>query len=328
MGAQRALILALLVACADEEGGGGARPSAPVFDGGPGAPPPTWSARRSLPLPQQETAVLELGGKVYVLGGLTTDGRVLVDVNVYDPAVDTWTAARSLPEPLHHINAAIAGGRIWITGALRGGDFAATGAVLAYDPAADTWTARTPMREGTERGSAFTAAIGDFVYVAGGLRGGSVSDFARYDTLSGAWEDLPPLPAALDHGGAAAYGGIFYAFGGRSGAHTSRVSAFDPEAKRWSTRARMPTSRAGFALAVQEGRAILFGGEGNAASPIGMFDEVEAYDFVTDTWSILPPMSTPRHGMGAAFASGMILVPGGGTKQGLAATDVVESLGL
>ena len=323
MGAERALIFLLLGACAND-----ARDATPASarDGAPDASAPAWSSRRSMPLPQQETAVVELGGKAYVIGGLTTGGRVLADVSVYDPEADAWSASRALPEPLHHVNAVVVSGRIWIAGGLRGGDFAATGAVLVYDPIDDTWTAKTSMRAGTERGSSFIAAIGDDVYVAGGLRGGSVSDFARYDTRADAWEDLPPMPAPLDHGAGAANGGLFYAFGGRSGTHTSAVSAFDPGTQRWSPRAPMPTSRAGFGLAVRAGRAVLVGGEGNAASPIGMFDDTEVYDFSADTWSVLPPMKTPRHGMGAASVAGVVLVPGGGIAQGLAATDVVEAL--
>jgi N-acetylneuraminic acid mutarotase len=279
-----------------------------------------------LPAPQQETAVVELGGKVYVLGGLSFDNRPLVDVNVYDPASDTWTAARPLPEPMHHLNAAVVGGRIWIAGGLRGAAFTAAGVVWSYDPQANEWSTKSSMPAGTERGASFTATVGDHVYVGGGLRDGSVADFSRYDTKSDVWESLPALPAARDHGAGASANGLFYAFAGRNGAHTSRVDVFDPVTSSWSSRAPVPTSRAGFALAIHGGRAYLFGGEGNAADANGVFSEVEAYYFATDSWSRLPPMRTPRHGMGAAAIDDEILVPGGGTKAALAATDIVESL--
>lgn len=322
-----AVIAVILVACSDET----PAPSAPD-SGTPTATPPAtsaaqWHTRRSLPAPQQETAVVELGGKVYVIGGLATDGRILADVNVYDASADTWSTGRALPEPLHHVNAAVAGGRIVIAGALRGGEFSAAGAVLVFDPTMNEWTAKTAMPAGTERGASAAAAVGDHVYVAGGLRAGaSVADFSRYDTKADAWEDLPALPSARDHGAGAAHAGVFYAFAGRSGAHTARVDAFDPTTRTWSSRAPLPTSRAGFALALREGRAYLFGGEGNAAGTNGMFSEVESYDFAADAWSKLAPMKTPRHGMGAATVGSQIIVPGGGTKAALAATDIVEAL--
>jgi N-acetylneuraminic acid mutarotase len=321
----RSLILALAlatVACGDD--GGSTSSAAPPVAPSPSSP--SWQSRRSLPAPQQETAVVELGGKVYVLGGLSADNRSLVDVNVYDPATDSWSAARPLPEPAHHINAAVTGGRIWVTGVLGGSSFTAAGVVWSFDPTANEWTTKTAMPAGTERGASAVAAVGDHVYIAGGLRDGSVADFSRYDTKTDAWESLPPLPSARDHGGGAAFGARFYAFAGRNGGLSSRVDVFDPATSTWSSRAPLPTARAGFAIAVREGRAYLFGGEGNGADPNGMFGEVEAYDFAADTWTKLAPMKTPRHGMGAATIGAQILVPGGGTKAALAATDIVEAL--
>lgn len=261
-----------------------------------------------------------------MIGGLSADNRVLVDVNVYDPTTDTWSAARPLPEPLHHVNAAVTGGRIWVAGALSGTSFTAVGSVQSYDPTTNEWTAMAAMPAGTEPGASAVAAVGAHVYVAGGLRNGSVADFSRYDTTTNTWESLPPLPTARDHGAGASSGGLFYAFAGRSSALEGRVDAFDPTTKTWSSRAALPTARAGFALAVREGRAYLFGGEGNAADAAGMFSEVEAYDFATNAWTKLSPMKTSRHGMGAAAIGREILVPGGGTKAGLAATEIVESL--
>lgn len=320
----RSLIFAfVLVACGDDDAKTSDAKTPPDASASAG-----WQTRRPLPAPQQETAVATLGGKVYVLGGLSFDNRTLADVNVYDPTSDSWSAARPLPEPLHHINAAVADGRIWVAGGLRGSAFTAVGVVWSFDPAANEWTPKTSMPAGTERGSSFVAAIGDQLYVAGGLRDGSVADFSRYDTKTDAWEPLPALPAARDHGAGAAFDGRFYAFAGRNGPHTSRVDVFDPTTKTWSERTPVPTSRGGFALAVREGRAYLFGGEGNAADANGMFSEVEAYDFAADAWTKLAPMKTPRHGMGAAAIGDEIIVPGGGTKAALAATDVVESLTL
>lgn len=328
-----ALALLLCAACGDDDN---AQPGAPrdggiaAIDGGTNAVPDdastSWQARRSLPAPQQETAVVPLGEKVYVLGGLSADNRVLVEVNVYDPASDSWSAARPLPEPLHHINAAVAGGRIHVAGALSGASFTAVGVVYAFDPSANEWTTKASMPAGTERGASAIAAVGDHLYVAGGLRNGSVADFSRYDTKADVWESLPALPTARDHGAGASFGGLFYAFAGRSAALEGRVDAFDPTTKTWSARAPLPTARAGFALAVRDGRAYLFGGEGNAADPAGMFPEVESYDFASNTWTKLAPMKTPRHGMGAATVGAQILVPGGGTKAGLAATEIVEAL--
>jgi N-acetylneuraminic acid mutarotase len=292
--------------------------------------PRSWRALPSLPFPQQETAVALLGDRVFVLGGLDTLGATLVDVQVYDPVAGRWSAGDPLPRPLHHINAAVVEGRLWITGALTGAGFAALGDTWVYDPAAPSWTKKSTMPAGTERGSSMVAAIATRIVVAGGLRAGSaVADVSIYDTTLDTWTSQPSLPSARDHGAGVSVDGIFYAVGGRGaaiGGHTPRVDAFDPIAAVWSERAPLLTSRGGFAAALLEGRIIVLGGEGNAGVPGGVFAEVESYDPRTNSWSSLPPMRTPRHGMGAVAIGRTLIVPGGGTVQGLAATDVVEAL--
>jgi N-acetylneuraminic acid mutarotase len=61
----------------------------------------------------------------------------------------------------------------------------------------------------------------------------------------------------------------------------------------------------------------VFGGEGNDADPRGVFEEMEAYNPSTDTWTKLTPLPTPVHGVtGAAFAEGLIYLIGGGTTRG------------
>jgi N-acetylneuraminic acid mutarotase len=298
--------------------------------------PPTsaWSNRAPLPRPQQEGAVVTLSGKVYVIGGLDNESNPLDVVHVYDHTTNKWAKASPLPKPMHHVNAVAVDGGIWVLGGLIDSSFTATTDVYRYDPRDNIWAPRAPIRPGAERGGAMVAAIGKTVYVAGGLRGNeSVNDFSVLDTERGLWKNLAPLPLARDHGAVAAFGGVFYVIGGRStsrsiGAHTSRVDAFDPGTGAWTERTKMPTSRAGCAAAVANGQIIVMGGEGDTRRPGGVFPEVEAYDPVADTWTSLPSMKTPRHGTGAAAigTGNIVIVPGGGIRQSLAPTDIVETL--
>ena len=186
------------------------------------------------------------------------------------------------------------------------------------------------MPAGAERGASAVAAIGKRIYVAGGIRASaSVADFSVFDTEAGTWTSLPAVPTPRDHGVGAAAGGLFYSIGGRSaslGGHSPRVDAYDPATMTWSPRAPMPTSRAGCASATARGLVVVFGGEGTPASPKGVFSEVEAYDPAADRWLSLPPMPTPRHGMGVATVGDVIFVPGGGDVQALGPTEVVEAL--
>lgn len=323
-----AFLVAFVVACGEknEDAAPPADASTPI----PSAPDAgTWTRRASLAIPKQELAVVAVGDRVFVIGGLDGAARTLADVDAYDTKNDRWSPVAPLPEPLHHVNAAVVDGKIYVLGALRTAAFVATGIALVYDPAANAWSPRAAMPAGTERGSAFVAAIGTKIYVAGGLRGSSVADVSEYDVVGNAWTALPALPIARDHGMGAAHGGLFYAIGGRNAGisgHTARVDAFDPALRTWSVRAPMPTSRGGGAVAVAKGRIVVLSGEGDPRGSSGVFPEVEAYDPAADVWSALAPMQTPRHGTGAAAVGDVIIVPGGGTRQALGASDVVEAL--
>src|SRR5262249_13435740 len=144
-------LLALAAAC-----GNGRAPALPD------APPSGWETLAPLPSgPRQETAVVALGGKVYVLGGFDGSGQVVADVAVFDGT--GWRRAADLPAALHHMNAAVVGGRIVVAGALANPSFDPVGMVLRYDPSADQWTQGRGMPAGTERGASATAAIGGVV---------------------------------------------------------------------------------------------------------------------------------------------------------------------
>ena len=122
---------------------------------------------------------------------------------------------------------------------------------------------------------------------------------------------------------------MIYAAGGRESGiadHLPRLDAFNPATGVWSQRASMPTSRGGIAAAVLDGWLYVFGGEGNVARSSEVFVNVEAYDPTTDSWQVLAPMPTPRHGTGAAAVGKIIYVPGGATLAGFGAVDTNEAL--
>jgi N-acetylneuraminic acid mutarotase len=278
----------------------------------------------------QETAVVALDGKIYVLGGFDGSLAVVKSVRIFDTATCTWSDGPELPRAMHHMNAAVAGDTIYVLGGMDGLSFTPLGDVYAWNPKqAAGWVAKTGMPAGSARGSAFIGTIGDVIYVAGGLRSGAVTTFSSYSTTNDTWDaNLPPLPQARDHGCGGVVGGKLYALGGRAGSITSQsplVFEYTPGGA-WVQKTSMPTARGGTACGVIGDRIIVTGGEGNSAIASGVFAEVEAYTVSTDSWAALPPMTTPRHGMGAAVSGGVFYVPGGATKQGFGAVDTHEAL--
>jgi N-acetylneuraminic acid mutarotase len=292
----------------------------------------SWTTLAPVPQAVQETAVVELDGIIYVLGGFDVSGTTLNRVSAYEVATNTWSNVAPLPLAVHHVNAAVVGGKIYVVGSLEA-NFSSHGGVWEFDPSQNAWTTLSDMPAGTERGSSAVGVIDGTIYLAGGFRSlGSVSDVSSYTPSSQQWNTtLDDLPTALNHLAGQAVGGKFYVLGGRTvgiGDIVGEVQVYDPALASWSAGAPMPTARGGMASGVVDGRIVLVGGEGNTNVSSGVFPQVEVYDPQADSWAALPDMVTPRHGMGAVGYQGSLYVPGGATVQGYGATEVHESLRL
>jgi N-acetylneuraminic acid mutarotase len=323
------------LACSDH-GASSSNNGTTTGEGGNTDAPLGW--RKLAPLgrgPRQEHAIVALADKVYVIAGL--DGPSNIGrVEVYDPQQHTWSEAAPVPTAMNHPNAAALDGKIYVLGGMVGEfPWTAVGNAFEYDPSTDTWKELAPMPAGTERGSAAISASGTKIYLAGGLRSltatfqDTVATFSSYDVEKGTWESLPNLLEPRDHVGGAIVDGTFYVLGGRANGQANvkgTVFAYDLSAGTWSTRSPMPTPRGGVATAAVGDTIYVMGGEGNPAPDSqGVFGDNEAYDTASDTWKVLAPMLTPRHGTGAAAVGSTIYVPGGGTQQGFGLTDVNEA---
>lgn len=80
----------------------------------------TWEKLPDPPFIRRALAVGALGGKVYAIGGLTDDGKVVRSVDVYDPAARTWSSGPELPGGKRQgfaPSAFEAGGRLYVCGA-------------------------------------------------------------------------------------------------------------------------------------------------------------------------------------------------------------------
>lgn len=279
----------------------------------------------------QENAVVALGSDLYVIGGFQNGFQIVSAVSVYDTVAGAWSAGPPLPAAHHHVVAAVVDDRVLVLGALSGLGFAAARVAWELD-GAGAWQELTPLSAERARGAGATAVVGSDVYVVGGFRGGAAVALAdRYDAEADTWHEVAALPAARDHLVVASYDGVVYALGGRDtdvDAVRGEVWAFDPEDGVWREREPMPTPRGGAMAGVVGGRIVVVGGEGNPDHPRGVFDDAEAYDPVADSWEVLAPMPTPRHGTGAVGIGDTLYVPGGADKEFFQAVDVFEALTL
>ncbi len=297
------------------------------------AEPNGWTVMAPMLVPQCEAETAVVDGRLYVMGGWTELAHPMTTVQVYDRATNVWRFGVPMPEAIHHGGAVVVGHVIYIVGGftLPFGQREPMAHVWAFDVRTQRWSARAPMP--APRGAMVVAAIGNLIYAAGGehrrppgkaIPPGAnptyepVTDLTVYDTRTDRWQTLPPMKVARDHAFGGAIDGNIYVMGGRDRPVYDLTAAeeYVPRASEWLDRAPMITGRSGGHEAIVGERLFTFGGEGNKQSPLGIYDQVEAYDAVTNTWTAYAPMPHPRHSTSIATVDSRIFVAGGVPKAG------------
>jgi N-acetylneuraminic acid mutarotase len=288
--------------------------------------PGKWVKLAPFPEPSEEVYGASAGGKFYVFGGLAPGWKPKALVYAYDPATDRWTRKKPMALASHHVAFTELDGKLYAFG----------GFVLPpsgppawvpidnawqYDPAADTWKALAPMP--TPRGSPVAATVNGKIYVIGGasMHHGSsepavlptrphrsLPTVEEYDPATNTWRARSPMPTARNHAAVGVVHGKIYVIGGRLGAafigvasNTDVVEEYDPATDQWgAVRARMLVPRSAAAWGTHSGRIYVAGGEFQNAQLMAAFRALEAYEPATNTWTSLPSMPVPRHGLAGA----------------------------
>ena len=149
----------------------------PAYDG--------WSLLAALPVPNSETGVAELDGKIYVIGGYPCGSQNRCRQCKFTIRKPTnGRSSRRCRVPLNHVMAAAANGKVYVIGGQttetsepEKAGFVNT--VYEYDPATgNRGPLDAPMP--TRRGGGVAAVVDGKIYVAGGRPPGG-ADFAVYD---------------------------------------------------------------------------------------------------------------------------------------------------
>lgn len=222
-----------------------------------------WAFARHMPHRRSYTASAELGGKVYVAGGMVGEtGRPLDLFERFDAKRNEWTSLKPLPEPFSAGAAASLGGRIWVVG----GNSQAAGPRQAGAP-----------RQTDEQ------ADGRQVY--------------SYDVRRDSWRAEPRLPAPRTNLAVVALDGKLYATGGLDPFEPSRVVfVYDPSARRWSTAAPLPKPLHAHAAVVFRGELWVLGGRLRSQKIVR---DVWIYNARQNRWRAGPPLLEPMDTLGA-----------------------------
>jgi N-acetylneuraminic acid mutarotase len=289
----------------------------------PGNEPGRWETYDNATAILGEVSCGVIDGVVYMVG--EGSGKTLA----YDVAAKYWDnnlAQRTYKG--HHHAAEVWGGKLYLFGGLGGGS---EGRVQIYDPVLDSWSDGATMP--WSAGSVNSALIDDIVYVFGGIVGSSTVDTGySYDPALDTWSvsALAPMPQGRNHAAPTTDGEKLYVFGGRTGGNWvangfDEVQISDPVLDTWessadvgSSLAPLPQARGGTGKAVwYQGEFYVFGGEtqnGAGATPMGVYDRVDVYDPVANTWRLEAPMPTARHGIFPVLYESRIFVAAGGVQ--------------
>jgi N-acetylneuraminic acid mutarotase len=192
--------------------------------------------------------------------------------------------------------------------------------LIAATPAtaAGVWTAKADVPSAGSGVEGMSVGVTDgYIVAAYGLDPGlGDTNLTRvYSMPTNTWSLGSPAPLPVRSEGIGILrDGKLYSIGGRSGAGVIKdLDRYHKNTDTWISLADMPTARAGLGGAVS-GRYIYAIGGRTSTAPCfgGELDTVERYDTMTDTWSTLAPLPSPRSDLGAlAMGNGKIYVFGG-----------------
>jgi N-acetylneuraminic acid mutarotase len=288
-----------------------------------------WLPLASSPIERSEVGAAQVGDRIYVLGGLVAKGsshRPTRAARVYDIGDNAWSEIAPVPAALDHAGVTAADGRVYLYGG-RNRDRESQSRLYRYTPAADTWK-RLPDSP-TRRHAMVFASLGDKLYAAGGASNSNprLTKLEVYDISDRRWRRRAAMDVGRNHVAGAFLGGELIVTGGRPGPeHGGRatVESYDPAANDWDPEAAMATARSGHSAAVVTGgRLVVFGGE--ELDPGGTtIEQAEVFDGTS--WTSLPPMLTPRHGLGGAAEGDRVFALEGGPQPGGTFSAVLEYL--
>ena len=193
--------------------GGAWEPIADVWEYDPVAD--SWKSLAPLPTKRGAAVAVEVGGKIYVIGGATTvaDSKdpyftffgpslVLTTNEVFDPATNRWESRRPMSVARNHAYAAAVNGKIYVIGGRTGHAFILsatnTDVVEEYSPVSDMWSA-PKERMPTPRSGGAMGTDGSRIYIAGGEVTtkelvGAFRAVEAYEPATNSWISLPPMP--------------------------------------------------------------------------------------------------------------------------------------
>lgn len=285
-------------------------------------------SKKPMPTPRMAGAGAVVDGKIYIIGGVSSQGRMVGTVEEYDPAKDVWTARASMPTARGMLAAVAVGSTIYAIG---GRSNAVLSIVEAYDVKADRWTQAASLPTG--RWGLMAAVVGGRLLAIGGITGmgaarQSVGVVDTFDPTKNVWTAGRALPLPLQSAAAVSHDGQVFLVGGRAGAGdtgtaTDSVYTWNDGAN-WASGPRLLQPRTGAAAAVAAASLVVVGGAAGGTPS----SSIDVLSLGQSKWARSGfALSAARTGHVVESVNGKIYVIGGATQESLAGiTGAVEEI--
>jgi N-acetylneuraminic acid mutarotase len=293
----------------------------------------SWTSGAAMPTARYLATAVEVGGKIYVMGGRTIDSLGSggpVDKNeVYNPATDSWSTVRAMPTPNRGHMAAAWGTKIYVFGG-NTGSYVRT--VSIYDTAGDSWSSGAQMAAARAYGAAVAVPGKTRIYLIGGASNATstcstcyLGNAVAYDPTRNAWDTgtIAMVSGEATSTFAACLSGTkIYVFPGqkwdsvnsKDAADSAVTQALDTATNTFAalnTVPPSPVSRVEAGAALVDGKIYLIGGSEG-------FRVVDAFDPASATWlQGNAPIPAFLGNANMAAVGDKLVVVNGGSSQGL-----------
>jgi N-acetylneuraminic acid mutarotase len=190
--------------------------------------------------------VVELGGKIYFVGGYNGSGMDLVES--YDPSTNNWLTLQPMSQARYGPSCSVLDGKIYAIGGF------GLSTVEIYDPLTNIWTSGPQLPQAT--GFAGSITVGNTIYLVGGKNGNGttrINQVLCFDKDSNSWVTKASLPIAMDGTKLVYFEDKIWAIGGYPGSSTRNVFSYDLTANLWQTEDQMVTGRSFSAVWINSG---------------------------------------------------------------------------
>ncbi|KAH9113962.1 hypothetical protein LEN26_002738 [Aphanomyces euteiches] len=248
---------------------------------------------------------------LFILGGHHHRRRnravFLKSMEVYSPDTDEWLELPSMMHERSYLGVAVLSTYIYALGGYNG--VRHFDCVERYNLDTGHWEHAAPMQ--TPRSGLNVAVAGNRIFAVGGFDGRDhLSSVEVYDPVANSWQFVSSMSVPRNGAALVSLGDDYlYTFGGeiRKDERVCTGEMYNLALDRWQSSAKLPMSLCGHSAIVWQNQFVFCIGGSSAMEPYQ--SSVLRFDSVTQSWTRVADMTSPRVGMTVASMASTPLQP-------------------